>query len=70
MNASYTETDSWREYRGDCHGAPAYEECSEGYWECSECGEEYDDEEEANDCCRRYCGECDEFIEDGKCGCA
>jgi hypothetical protein len=27
-------------------------------WECSKCGTEYDDEDEAEDCCKFECAEC------------
>jgi hypothetical protein len=41
-------------------------------WECGNCGEQYDTEDEAKDCCKVDCTECSELfdpaeLEDGYC---
>ena len=41
-------------------------------WECGECGEQFETEDEAEDCCKLECGECAELfdpmlLEDGLC---
>lgn len=48
------------------------EDAMEHRWECGNCGERYDTEDEAEDCCKLPCGECDELfdpmlLEDGLC---
>ena len=44
---SETEARTEREYRGECHGTPAYEKIT--YIICPKCGREVDEEVDEND---------------------
>lgn len=44
-------------------GKVEYESEQSSRWKCGNCGTEYDDEDEAEDCCKEECSECYELFE-------
>jgi hypothetical protein len=61
MKPEFRETARWRESRGEHFGTPCSEEMVEGYWVCGRCAESYEDEYDADECCRHKhaCPECE-----------